>query len=184
MRASVVVLAMCMLLTGTINTIATKYQVRCTGEQAKVNCDGDTPSTCIDQPVCKQLAMHTTDNLSSCACILHLQDIIVIGYGPDGTPITFRYGKYMTSKREGLLLHLASRACRLQGSVQALEQLHSVVAAHCLGTFTAAWQTIVKPSGCAMYDPLPTQQCYTLLIHVVGTLLFRVPACSWVRACV
>lgn len=28
MRASVVVLALCMLLTGTINTIATKYQVR------------------------------------------------------------------------------------------------------------------------------------------------------------
>jgi hypothetical protein len=28
MRASVVVLAMCMLLTGTINTIATKYQVQ------------------------------------------------------------------------------------------------------------------------------------------------------------
>lgn len=27
MRASVVVLALCMLLTGTINTIATKYQV-------------------------------------------------------------------------------------------------------------------------------------------------------------
>jgi hypothetical protein len=77
MRASVVVLSMCMLFTGTINTIATKYQVSpghlqlllaggAEGSCSYVNNISHRLQQCLNQPPVTSLSLITACQTSSC----------------------------------------------------------------------------------------------------------------------